>query len=301
MSWTAELTTTLTAVRTSSTRQWAWMPRKRSGRPISPASIARLSAVCCGSKVRMRPTCTSFRPPATSASRTRFASSMSTPRGFSQSTGLPASMQATARSAWVGSGEAMSTASTLGSPMSAAPESNTAAPPHSLERALARAWSTSMTATSSAPDTRCARFRAWRPPMPPVPTTPTRNASSAIEPPSSHPVLADPRKFCHVRPGSGRLPAGRPPRQSRSVQRARPEPMRTHTLLPKNVHVFVYNEPMKRRDLERALRRGGWTFLRHGGRHDIWTDGNREEAIPRHAEINERLARAILRRAGRKN
>ena len=41
MSWTAELTITSTAVRTSSTRQCAWMPRKSSGRPISPASIAR--------------------------------------------------------------------------------------------------------------------------------------------------------------------------------------------------------------------------------------------------------------------
>ena len=52
---------------------------------------------------------------------------------------------------------------------------------------------------------------------------------------------------------------------------------------------------MKRRELEKALRRVGWTFLRH----DIWTDGEREEAIPRHAEINEKLARAILRKAGR--
>jgi len=58
---------------------------------------------------------------------------------------------------------------------------------------------------------------------------------------------------------------------------------------------------MKKRDLENALRRIGWTFLRHGRRHDIWTDGEREEAIPRHNEINEKLARAILKRAERKN
>lgn len=43
--------------------------------------------------------------------------------------------------------------------------------------------------------------------------------------------------------------------------------------------------------------RVGWRFLRHGGRHDVWTDGNREEAIPRHAEVHEKLAQAILRRA----
>ena len=58
---------------------------------------------------------------------------------------------------------------------------------------------------------------------------------------------------------------------------------------------------MKKRDLENALRRVGWTFLRHGKRHDIWTDGEREEAIPRHNEMNEKLARAILKRAERRN
>ena len=52
------------------------------------------------------------------------------------------------------------------------------------------------------------------------------------------------------------------------------------------VHIWVYNRPMKKRDLEKALRRIGWTFLRHGKRHDIWTDGDREEAIPRHNEID---------------
>jgi len=57
---------------------------------------------------------------------------------------------------------------------------------------------------------------------------------------------------------------------------------------------------MKRRELERRLRSLGWWFLRHGSRHDVWTDGEREEPVPRHAEINERLAAAILSRAGKK-
>ena len=56
---------------------------------------------------------------------------------------------------------------------------------------------------------------------------------------------------------------------------------------------------MKRRDLEKRLTECGWYFLRSGGRHDVWTDGEREEAVPRHREINEKLARAILKRAGR--
>ena len=55
-------------------------------------------------------------------------------------------------------------------------------------------------------------------------------------------------------------------------------------------------KPMKRRDLERALRQLGWYFLCHGGKHDVWTDGKREEAIPRHTEIHDKLAQAILRR-----
>lgn len=54
---------------------------------------------------------------------------------------------------------------------------------------------------------------------------------------------------------------------------------------------------MKRRELEKALRELGWRFLRHGGRHDVWTDGEAEEAIPRHNEIHEKLARLVLRRA----
>ena len=57
---------------------------------------------------------------------------------------------------------------------------------------------------------------------------------------------------------------------------------------------------MKKRELESELRKVGWSFLRHGKRHDIWTDGEREEAIPRHTDINEKLARLILRRARRK-
>jgi len=57
---------------------------------------------------------------------------------------------------------------------------------------------------------------------------------------------------------------------------------------------------MKRRDLERQLRALGWTLVRHGRKHDVWSDGERQDAVPRHAEINEKLAAAILARAGRK-
>ena len=57
---------------------------------------------------------------------------------------------------------------------------------------------------------------------------------------------------------------------------------------------------MKRRELERRLRALGWRLLRHGGKHDVWTNDeeSRTEYVPRHAEIEERLARSILRSAG---
>ncbi|RJP22344.1 MAG: addiction module toxin, HicA family [Candidatus Omnitrophota bacterium] len=54
---------------------------------------------------------------------------------------------------------------------------------------------------------------------------------------------------------------------------------------------------MKRKLLEKELEKLGWCFLRHGGNHDIWTDGDRQEPIPRHNEINEKLARSILMKA----
>ena len=56
---------------------------------------------------------------------------------------------------------------------------------------------------------------------------------------------------------------------------------------------------MKRRELERRLRELGWTLQRHGGKHDVWSNaaGSSSEFVPRHAEINEALAKAILKRA----
>jgi len=62
----------------------------------------------------------------------------------------------------------------------------------------------------------------------------------------------------------------------------------------------VYTLPVKRREVERRLRDLGWTLIRHGRKHDVWSDGERQEAVPRHVEINERLATAILARAGKK-
>jgi mRNA interferase HicA len=56
---------------------------------------------------------------------------------------------------------------------------------------------------------------------------------------------------------------------------------------------------VKRKKLENELKKLGWWFLRHGGNHDVWTDGNRQEPIPRHSDINEKLVRSIIRKAKR--
>ena len=54
---------------------------------------------------------------------------------------------------------------------------------------------------------------------------------------------------------------------------------------------------MKRRDLISQLEKSGCYLIRHGGKHDIYHNPNngRTEPIPRHREINERLAKKILK------
>lgn len=54
---------------------------------------------------------------------------------------------------------------------------------------------------------------------------------------------------------------------------------------------------MKKKELEKKLRSLGWWLDRHGGNHDIWTNGEITNQVPRHAEVNELLAKSILRTA----
>lgn len=53
---------------------------------------------------------------------------------------------------------------------------------------------------------------------------------------------------------------------------------------------------MKRKDLIRLLEQNGWHYKRSGGNHDVYTDGTHSEAIERHKEIPELLAKAIIKR-----
>ena len=51
---------------------------------------------------------------------------------------------------------------------------------------------------------------------------------------------------------------------------------------------------MKKKDLEKTLRKLGCKFEREGGNHEIWSKGAYKIPIPRHREIREGTARAII-------
>lgn len=53
---------------------------------------------------------------------------------------------------------------------------------------------------------------------------------------------------------------------------------------------------MKRKDLIKLFERNGWNLLREGGNHTVYTNGEKNEVIPRHSEINERLAKALIKK-----
>ena len=55
---------------------------------------------------------------------------------------------------------------------------------------------------------------------------------------------------------------------------------------------------MKRRDLIKRLEANGWYLKRNGSSHDLYTNGQRTEPIPRHTEINEKLAQGIIKKLG---
>ena len=59
----------------------------------------------------------------------------------------------------------------------------------------------------------------------------------------------------------------------------------------------VERTPVKKRVLEKLLRKRGWRLLREGRSHEIWTDGISKVAMPRHREIAERTTRSILMKA----
>jgi len=58
---------------------------------------------------------------------------------------------------------------------------------------------------------------------------------------------------------------------------------------------------MKRTDLIRKLEEAGGEFVRHGGKHDWYRNPETgvSQPVPRHAEIDESLAKHILKKIAR--
>lgn len=58
---------------------------------------------------------------------------------------------------------------------------------------------------------------------------------------------------------------------------------------------------MKRRDLIKQLEGSGYRKVRDDGDHTVYgKEGDRPISVPRHREVNENTARAILKAAGLK-
>lgn len=57
---------------------------------------------------------------------------------------------------------------------------------------------------------------------------------------------------------------------------------------------------MKYVALTKKLRKLGFSLVRQGGNHEIWGKADLNVAVPRHREINEITAKAILKQAGGK-
>jgi len=54
---------------------------------------------------------------------------------------------------------------------------------------------------------------------------------------------------------------------------------------------------MKRKDLIRKITSAGCVLVRHGGRHDLYRNprSGKKQPVPRHDEIDENLARHIIK------
>jgi len=55
---------------------------------------------------------------------------------------------------------------------------------------------------------------------------------------------------------------------------------------------------LKRRELIKKIERQGAVFVRHGGKHDWYHNPQTKvwQPVPRHTEVNEHLARSIIRK-----
>lgn len=57
---------------------------------------------------------------------------------------------------------------------------------------------------------------------------------------------------------------------------------------------------MKQRDFIKLLEKNGWKFKREGANHIIYEKDGEIEKVPRHREINEKLAKGLIKKLGLK-
>lgn len=59
----------------------------------------------------------------------------------------------------------------------------------------------------------------------------------------------------------------------------------------------ILRTDMKKKDLERELKKLGFNLIPAGGKHDKWSNDRDSIAVPRHREINEYTAKGIIKQA----
>lgn len=53
---------------------------------------------------------------------------------------------------------------------------------------------------------------------------------------------------------------------------------------------------VKRRLVEKRFIDNGWFFVRHGGNHDIWSNGIKKTQLPRHPKFSDMLYKALIQK-----
>lgn len=53
---------------------------------------------------------------------------------------------------------------------------------------------------------------------------------------------------------------------------------------------------VQRRKVEKKFEANGWYFVRHGGNHDIWSNGKIKTQLPRHPKFSDKLYKGLIKK-----
>ncbi len=51
-----------------------------------------------------------------------------------------------------------------------------------------------------------------------------------------------------------------------------------------------------RHTVVKKFKKNGWYFVRHGGKHDIWSNGKIKTQLPRHRKFSDRLFDSLIKK-----